>query len=91
MICECACAAATRLGVNIDDVKNVHPYWRIQRHPLWKDVLTTPGLPDYPESMYVKQDVMEPPGKSHTFTAMECMNASLYDKLGCQRGVSYQV
>jgi hypothetical protein len=38
--------------MNIDSIDNVHPYWRIWYHPLWKEALEQSFLPDYDDSPF---------------------------------------
>ncbi len=39
MICPCACAAMQRIGKDIDTIENVHPFYCIWYHPLWKEAI----------------------------------------------------
>jgi hypothetical protein len=50
MICPCGCAVMQRMGMDIDSIQNVHPYWHQWYHPLWGEALQRSFLPDYEDS-----------------------------------------
>jgi hypothetical protein len=69
MICPCACAAMHHIEMDIDKINNVHPYYRLWYHPLWKEVLKGISLSDYnnlpfyclPSSDCTTSNSMNPP------------------------------
>ncbi len=54
MICPCACAAMQCI------VDNVHPFFRIWYHPLWKEAIKSLQLSDYKDSPYHSLTHLEP-------------------------------
>ncbi len=52
MICPCACAAMPRIGMDINKIDNVHPFFRIWYHPLRKEAIKSLKLSDYKDSPY---------------------------------------
>ena len=49
IICPCICAAITKAGKHedIDNVHNVHPFWHLRGHPMWRRALDKLGKADY--------------------------------------------
>ncbi len=53
MICPCACAAMQRIGMDIDKIENVHLFYCIWYHQLWKEAIKSLQLSDYKDSYFV--------------------------------------
>jgi hypothetical protein len=64
MICPCACAAMQRISMDIDNINNVHPYYRLCYHPLWNEALKCIRRSDYNDSPFHS----DPPLSEHTHT-----------------------
>ncbi len=93
MICPCACAAMQRFGKDIDLIENVHPFYCIWYHPLWKEAIKSLHLSDYKESPYYSLTQLEPTSKSSVQDqdplsttkledTMRCFNSEIFDKIG---------
>ncbi len=52
MICPCACAAMQQIGMDIDKIENVHPFYHIWYHPLRKEAIKSLQLSDYKDSPF---------------------------------------
>ncbi len=93
MICPCACAAMQRCGNDIDKIDNVHPFYRIWYHPLWKEAIKSLHLYDYKDSPYYSLTQLEPTSIASTQDpdpmsnikleeTMRCFNSEIFDKIG---------
>ena len=91
MICPCACAAMQRVSMDIDKIDNVHPFYRIWYHPLWKEAIKSLYLSDYKDSPYSSSGSLEPisnvpvqdPSCSiDTEDTMQRFNSEIFDKIG---------
>ena len=60
MICPCACAAMQRFGRDIDKIENVHPFYHVWYHPLWKEALKNIQLADYKDSPFYSSPLSSP-------------------------------
>ncbi len=52
MIYPCASAAMQRISMDIDNINNVHPFYRLWYHPLWNEALKCIQLSDYNDSPF---------------------------------------
>jgi hypothetical protein len=83
MICQCACAAIQRFGKAIDLIDNVHPFYLIWYHPLWKEALKSLHLYDYKDSPYYSFIQLEPTNISSAQDQDPLSNTKLRDTMGC--------
>jgi hypothetical protein len=60
MICPCACVAMQRIGMDINKIDNVHPFYCIWYHPLWKEATKSLQLSNYKDSPYYSLTNLEP-------------------------------
>ncbi len=81
MICSCACAAMQRIGMDIDKIDNVHPFFRIWYHPLWKEAIKSLQLSNYKNSPYVSLTHLEP--TSNTAAQDPLSSITLEDTMRC--------
>ena len=91
MICPCACAAMQRVSMDIDKIENVHPFYRIWYHPLWKEAIKSLYLSDYKDSPISSSVYLEPTSNvpvqdpSCSITAEDTrrrFNSEIFDKIG---------
>ena len=93
MICPCACAAMQRFRKDIDKIDNVHPFYRIWYHPLWKEAIKSLQLHDYKDSPFYSLTQLEPTSISSAQNpdlmsnikledTMRCFNSEIFDKIG---------
>jgi hypothetical protein len=93
MICPCACAAMQRFRKDIDKIDNVHPFYRIWYHPLWKEAIKSLQLHDYKDSPYYSLTQLEPTSISSAQNpdpmsnikledTTRCFNSEIFDKIG---------
>jgi hypothetical protein len=90
IICECICSVAHMIGYNIDDPKNIYPYWLVYNHPRWGDACKSKRLsplydymPNYDPPLSSKQGVLDmSESASCAEDPMVQLNSKVYDKLG---------
>ena len=91
MICPCACATMQQVGMDIDKIDNVHPFYCIWYHPLWKEAIKSLELSDYKDSPYYYSPHLEPtsnvtvqdPLSNITLDdTMGRANSEIFDKIG---------
>ncbi len=91
MICPCACAAMQRIGKDIDTIANVHPFYCIWYHPLWKEAIKSLQLSDYKDSPYYSVTNLDPvsiANADHYFIndtlddTIQHHNSEIFDKIG---------
>ena len=82
MICPCACAAMQRVSLDIDLIENVHPFYRIWYHPLWKEAIKSLHLSDYKDSPYYSLTHLEPTVTSVTPAQDPLSNITPSDTIG---------
>jgi hypothetical protein len=91
MMCPCACAAMQRIGKDIDTIENVHPFYRIWYHPLWKEAIKSLQLSDYKDSPYCSITNLDPTSiasTDHYFNngtlddTIQRHNSEIFDKIG---------
>jgi hypothetical protein len=77
--------------MDIDKIDNVHPFYRIWYHPLWKEAIKSCFLSDYEDSPFSSFAYLEPPSNvplqdhSMSITAEDTMrrfNSEIFDKIG---------
>jgi hypothetical protein len=91
MICPCACAAMQRIGMDTNKVDNVHPFYHIWYHPLWKEAIKSLQLSNYKDSPYYSLTNLKPtsnaaaqdPSSNITLEdTMQHFNSEIFDKIG---------
>jgi hypothetical protein len=79
--------------MDIDNIDNVHPFYCIWYHPLWKEAIKSLQLHDYKDSPYYSLTQLEPtsissaqnPDPMSTIKledTMICFNSEIFDKIG---------
>jgi hypothetical protein len=66
IICPCACAAMQWIGMDINKIDNVHPFYHIWYHPLWKEAIKSLQLSDYKDFPYYSLTNLEPTSNAAT-------------------------
>jgi hypothetical protein len=91
MICPFACAAMQRIGMDINKIDNVHPFYHIWYHPLWKEAIKSLQLSNYNDSPCYSLTNLEPtsnaaaqdPSSNITLgDTMRRFNSEIFDKSG---------
>jgi hypothetical protein len=91
MICPCACAAMQRIRMDINKIDNVHPFYRIWYHSLWKEAIKSLQLSYYKDSSYYSLTNLEPtsnaaaqdPSSNITLEdTMQRFNSEIFDEIG---------
>jgi hypothetical protein len=91
MICPSACAAMQRIGKDIDTIANLHPFYCIWYHPLWKKAIKSLQLSDYKDSPYYSVTNLDPTSianADHYFKndtlddTIQRHNSEFFDKIG---------
>jgi len=82
-----------RFGKYIDKIDNVHPFYRIWYHPLWKEAIKSLQLHDYKDPPYNSLTQLEstsiasahdpdPLSNIKLEDTMCCLNSEIFDKIG---------
>ncbi len=97
MICPCAYATMQWIGMDIDKIDNVHPFYHIWYHPLWKEAIKSLELSDYKDSPYYScpnlepassVTVQDPLSNINLEDTMRCANSEIFDKIGSLDNIS---
>jgi hypothetical protein len=98
MICPFACAAMQQVSMDIDRIDNVHPFYCVWYHPLWKEAIKSFYLSDYEDSPDYSLGCLEPTSNvplqdpSSIITAedtMHCFNSEIFDKILLQESMYF--
>jgi hypothetical protein len=80
-----------RIGMDIDNIDNVHPFYCIWYHPLWKEAIKSLELSDYKDSPYnysphlvsTSNVTVQDPSRNVTLDdTMRRANYEIFDKIG---------
>lgn len=92
LICPCACAAAQRQGLDLDDAKYIHPRYWIAHHPLYPIALASIPMADFSDAPWSSHYQVQPAGVSSTpltFSTQDSGDAAIlqarteiFDRLG---------
>jgi hypothetical protein len=96
MICPCACAVMQCIGWDIDKIENVHPFYHLRYHPLWKEALKSLQLSVYKDSSFYISPLSNPTSSNVTDTlicpntedTMRRVNFEIFEKIDIYGNIS---